>query len=108
VQTLVLLGRAFEKGEPLPNELELAERLGCSSLVLKPVLEDLKRGKIIARSDSRDMSLTLLKNPDKIGLHEVSPLMIPQDPAGVCSKEVSRVFGELKLNPSLTLADVIN
>lgn len=107
VQTLVLLGRAFLRGEPLPNELELAERLGCSSLVLKPVLEDLKRGKIIARSDSREMSLTLLKNPDKIGLHEVSLLMIPQAPAGVCSREVSLVFGELKRNPNLTLADVI-
>jgi len=71
VQALVQVSRAFNQGQKLPNDLELAEQLGCSCVILKPALDDLERVGILARGDSRAMPITLTRSPDKITLSEV-------------------------------------
>src|SRR5690606_13969023 len=39
VQSLVIITRAFVRVGKLPNDIELAETLGCSTVVLKPALD---------------------------------------------------------------------
>ncbi len=92
VQALVMVGRAFERGERLPNDLELAERLGCSSLVLRPALESLRSAGIISRGDSRDMPLTLARTPDLIKMEEVRAAVAPFRDSVAFADEVATVL----------------
>lgn len=75
VQALVMIGRAFTKGGSLPTDLELAETLGCSSLVLRPILAELKYAAFINQSDAREGGLGLAKSPEKILLSEIKDLL---------------------------------
>lgn len=95
IQALVIIGRAFERGEKLPNDLELAARLGCSSLVLRPALESLRAAGLISRGDSRDMPLTLSRSPDLITMQEVRHAVAPFRQGVDCADEVAVVLQAL-------------
>lgn len=91
-QALTLIGRAFESGNRLPNDLELSEALGCSTTVLKPTLVALERAGILARGDSSEMPLTLLKSPHRISVGEVRLALFPDGRAIQCAGELSHLF----------------
>lgn len=76
-QSLIYIGRAFKEGMKPPSELELSEKLGCSSLVLKPVIGNLKRAEIISQGDTRDMPLVLQKSPDMISVQSIFDAIFP-------------------------------
>jgi DNA-binding IscR family transcriptional regulator len=71
VQSLVITARAYSQGGRAPNELELAESLGCSSVVLKSSLDGLEQAGIIIRGDSRDMPILLMRAPETISVADV-------------------------------------
>jgi membrane protein len=71
VQALVAITRAFVAGRKLPNDIELAELLGCSTVVLKPALDSLERAHLILRAETRDMPLSLMRSPDKITIQDI-------------------------------------
>ncbi|NMC62917.1 MAG: Rrf2 family transcriptional regulator [SAR324 cluster bacterium] len=76
IQALLIIGKAFRNGGRLPNDLEIAENLGCSSLVLRPILSELKHAEIINQSDSREGGLALARSPEKISLLELRELLL--------------------------------
>lgn len=93
LQTLVLIARAFREGSKPPNELEIAEHLGCSSVVLKPTLDSLERSKIIMRGDSRDMPLLLMQSPEAINLLEVQEAILKKKGNLLFTNELAKVWG---------------
>lgn len=113
IQALVIIGKSFEKGEKLPNELELSARLGCSSLVLKPALEALRVAGIISRGDSRDMPLTLSRSADLITMQSVQKAVAQSRERVDCADEVARVLKALSVEEGsessqpLTLRDLV-
>lgn len=111
LQSLVLIGKAFDKGERVPSDLEIAEKLGCSSVVLKPAIDLLESAKIIVRGDSRDMPLTLLKSPDKILLTDVKAALYRTDDDLRFPSEMTKAFSSFNIDSQgsrgLTLAEII-
>lgn len=110
VQALVMVARAFSEGRELPNDLDIAEKLGCSSTVLKPALNKLENAGIISRGGSRNMPITLLKSPDKVGLEEIREALFKTKEAVFYPKEISRLFGRFvdgQDAKSATLADIL-
>lgn len=77
-QALIALGYAFRDGKPLPNDLELAESLDCSSVVLRQALNGLERNGIIQRANSREMPLVLLKSPATITIEDIQSAVHPR------------------------------
>ena len=75
VQALVMICRAFIEGRKLPDYLEIAERLGCSSVVLRPALDALARAEIISLGNSREKLFTLMRSPDKITIEEINEVL---------------------------------
>jgi membrane protein len=71
VQTLVLIAREFDRGGKIPNELEIAEELGCSSVVLKSTLVALEQAGIIMRGEGRYMPLLLMRAPDTVTMSDI-------------------------------------
>jgi membrane protein len=109
IQALVIIGRAFSLGERLPNEIELCERLGCSSVVLKPTLDALRRAGILARSDTRVMELTLTCAPEKIQLSQVWRCLFPQKDLPSFPTEIERSLQPfLGQGSDISLAQVIH
>ena len=109
-QALMIITRSFVEGRRLPNELELAEKLGCSSVVLKPALEALKRAGIIAQGDGHDMPLTLRRAPDKITLEQVREALYKGRASFHYPQDIARVFtriGEGRSGLETSLADII-
>lgn len=111
MQSLVIITRAFLSGGKLPNDIELAEALGCSSVVLKPALDALERNGIICRGDSRDMPLTLMRNPEKLTLAEVREALFSTRASIHFPQEMSRLFscfgaGAADVSQKVTLADI--
>jgi DNA-binding IscR family transcriptional regulator len=92
VQSLIVVGKAFSRGQKIPNELEIAEALGCSSLVLKSSLDSLERAGIIMRGDSRDMPLLLMKSPESISMAEVREAVFKKREAMFLVREISRMY----------------
>jgi membrane protein len=92
VQSLIIVGKAFSRGQKIPNELEIAEALGCSSLVLKSSLDSLERGGIIMRGDSRDMPLLLMKSPESISVAEIREAVFKRREAMFLGKEIARMY----------------
>lgn len=110
VQALVIIARAFVQGSKLPNELEIAETLGCSSVVLKPALNALEQAEILARGDSRDMPLTLMCSPDMISLEEIRQALYKSMASMHYSDEMSRLFDSFREGQdraTVTLADIM-
>ena len=75
MQALTMICRAFLDGSKMPDYLEIAERLGCSSVVLRPALDDLARAELISLGSSRDKLFTLMRRPDKITLEEIHEVL---------------------------------
>lgn len=93
LQALVMIVRAFEKGERIPSELDVAESLGCSSIVLRPILDSLKRRGIISETDSRDKQLSLQRSPERITLEQVAEAIYQGRGRTQFAPELARFFG---------------
>jgi YihY family inner membrane protein len=92
MQTLVLISRAFKRGEKLPNELEIAEELGCSSVVLKASLVALEQAGIIMRGEGRFMPLLLMRAPDTITVAEVRDAVFKKRSSMLMGGEMGRMY----------------
>jgi membrane protein len=111
MQALVMIARRFLAGEKMPNDLELAERLGCSTVVLKPALDALQGAQIISCGDTKEKLFTLLRSPDRIGLEEIRGVIFRGGESMRMAREMGKLFlcfdagGE---NPEGTLMDIVN
>jgi DNA-binding IscR family transcriptional regulator len=111
VQSLVIVARAFMHGKPLPSELDIAERIGCSTVLLKPALEQLKRAGIIARGDSHDMPIMLVREPQRISIREITEALFKSRSAVYFPEELERLFAAFRSDAlgsaSISLADIV-
>ncbi len=110
LQTLIIVGKAFIEGGKLPGDLDLAERLNCSSLVLRPILAELKKAGIITQSDSREAGIALARHPARISLNELVELFFRHGHFVNFPAQLSTTFGMLALDQDLTsksLADIL-
>jgi membrane protein len=110
VQALVQISLAFLRGGKLPNDLELSEQLGCSSVILKPALDALEKAGIVQRGDSRSMPITLMRSPDRITLEEVRSAVLPNGVNLRYPEAMEKMFASFKSVPDLkvvTLAHLI-
>lgn len=109
LQALIMIGRAFKRGKAMPDELALAEKLGCSTAVLKPALRALEKHGIIARGDSRAMPFTLLKAPEVIEVRQLASLLYSSpDYRLKYTKELSAVFkSHSQEQGEIFLADIL-
>lgn len=110
MQALIIVTRSFTEGKRLPNELELAEKLGCSSVVLKPALEALKRAGIVSQGDGRDMPITLRRAPDKITLEQIREALYKGRASFHYPQDIARVFSravEGRTGLETSLADIV-
>lgn len=111
MQSLVLVARAFTRGHKIPNELEIAESLGCSSVVLKTSLDALEQAGIIMRGDGRDMPLLLMRAPNTVTVAEVHEAVFKKRDAMFLGPEVAKMyecFCECGDPRSLTLMDIVS
>ena len=92
VQSLILVARAFTSGRRIPNELEIAEHLGCSSIVLKSSLDALEQAGIIMRGDGRDMPLLLMKSPTAISVEDVREALFKKRESIFFGGEISKMY----------------
>jgi len=92
IQALLIVTKAFQAGEKMPGDLEIAEKLGCSFLVLKPALDSMESAGIISRGATRERPITLMRSPEKIGLSEIHQVLF-KGREGVCfPAEMSRLY----------------
>jgi YihY family inner membrane protein len=111
VQSLVLVARAFVSGQKIPNELEIAEALGCSSVVLKSSLDALEQAGIIVRGDSRSMPLLLMRAPQAITIEEVRNAVFKKREGMFLGGELNRMyecFGGAANPKGMSLLDLIS
>ncbi len=92
VQSLVLIVRAFQRGEEVPNELELAEKLGCSSVVLKASLDALEQSGMLMRGDGRDMPLLLMRAPETITMADIKDAVFKKRTGMLLGEELERMY----------------
>ncbi len=110
IQAMMMAARAFIKGDRLPNELEIAEHLGCSSVILKPAVSALEKAGIISRGAGRDMPLVLLRDPRRISLDELREALFGGRPVFHFSSELSRMYQVIASGKELrktNLADLL-
>ena len=92
VQSLVLVARAFQSGTKPPNELQIAETLGCSSVVLKTSLDSLEQAGIIMRGDGRDMPLLLMRSPQAISVADVRDAVFKKRESMFLGGEMAKLY----------------
>lgn len=97
LQALLLIARSFKAGHALPNDLELCERLGCSTVVLKPIIDALKAARIIDRGEGRAMPLILLRTPQRIMIQEVKDALFPTAMSLHCTQELGRLYSGINI-----------
>lgn len=110
IQSLILIVRAFQRGEKVPNELEIAEQIGCSSVVLKSSLDALEQCGMIMRGEGRDMPLLLMKAPETITVAEVRDAIFKKRSGMFLGSEIGRMyagFSGAQEPKDLTLVDLI-
>jgi membrane protein len=95
IQSLVLIESAFSQGRDLPSDIELAEKLGCSTVVLKPTIDSLEKAGIVTRGDSREMPITLLKSAERISIAEVRDALFGARVALHYPEAMARLFSSL-------------
>ena len=78
VQALVVICKAFLDGTQIPDDIELAEKLGCSSTVLRPTLAKLAKADLITPIGRDEKQFTLLKAPDKIYLKDIKSVLFSE------------------------------
>jgi membrane protein len=109
IQTLVMVVHAFRRGEKIPNELEIAEHIGCSSVVLKPTLDALTQAGIIMRGGGRDMPLLLMRSPEMITVAEIREAVFKKRTSMFLGTEVRRLYECFSVNgdpKKVSLADL--
>lgn len=109
MQALVMVVRAFQNGRKIPSELDIAEALGCSSVVLKPSLDALVQAGVIRRGDGKDMPLLLMRTPEKITMSEVREALFKARSCMFFGEEMTRVFQTFQRGQDaakVTLADI--
>ena len=109
IQALVMITKAFLEGRRMPDYLEIAERLGCSSVVLRPALDALAHAEIISLGNSREKLFTLMRSPDKISLQEINEVLFKGGSSMKFSEEMKTLFAAFApgRDPSqVTLLDV--
>ncbi len=92
VQTLALVARAYKAGEPPPDEIEIAERLGCSSVLLKPCLDGLQRAGIVMRGDGREMPLLLMRSPEAISVADIQEAVFKKRTGMFLGQELRQMY----------------
>jgi membrane protein len=92
VQSLVLTARAFCEGDRAPNELEIAESLGCSSVVLKSSLDGLEQAGIIMRGDARDMPILLMRAPETVTIAHIQEAVFKKRESRVLGRAISCMY----------------
>jgi membrane protein len=110
IQSLILIVRAFQRGEKVPNELEIAEQIGCSSVVLKTSLDALEQCGMIMRGEGRDMPLLLMKSPDTITVADVREAIFKKRSGMFLGPELERMYAGFSGSQdakALTLVDLI-
>ena len=110
VQALIIIVRSFSKGAELPSELDIAEEIGCSSVLLKPALDDLKRAGLIARGDSRDMPIILTREPKLITIDQIKEALFQNRTAVYFPEELGKMFAAFynkDCATGRTLADIV-
>ncbi|MBX7136648.1 MAG: YihY family inner membrane protein [Oligoflexia bacterium] len=110
-QALVMITRAFSDGSKLPSELEIAERLGCSTVLLKPALDGLLQAGIVTRGESRDQPITLQRSPEKVTLEEIREAVFRGRSAIHFPAQMAtlfRAFAAESKSPVTTLADIVS
>ena len=110
IQSLVLIMRAFQRGEKVPNELEIAEEIGCSSVVLKSSLDALEQSGMIMRGEGRDMPLLLMKSPETITVADVRDAIFKKRSGMFLGPELARMYAGFSGSQEpkdLTLVDLI-
>lgn len=110
VQALIIIVRAFQKGTELPSELDVAEEIGCSSVLLKPALDDLKRAGIIARGDSQDMPIILMRDPTLITIDQIKAALFKNHMAVYFPEELGKLFAafcDKNVSAVCTLSDIV-
>lgn len=110
-QALILIARAYREGTKAPNEIELCESLGCSSIVLKPVIGALKSRGLLVQGDSRDAPLILQRASETINLDEILRALFPGGEDTRLPLELSRTFAALSSEngaQTTTLASLIS
>jgi membrane protein len=102
IQTLALIDHSYRLAEDMPSDIELAERLGCSTIVLKPVIDALDRAGILTRGDSREMPVVPLKDMNRVSVSEVHQALLGGGGAILFPRAMARLFSSLSegKNPS--------
>jgi hypothetical protein len=94
----MVVARRFERGESMPDDVELASQLNCSSLILKSVIDDLERAQIVARSDNSSGAITLMRDPTTVSIDDISKAVIRgRDPAKYPAF-IGRVYAAISRN----------
>ena len=110
VQALVMITRAFESGATPPDELEIAEALGCSSTLLKPSLNSLEKAGLIARGGTREGPILLLKASNTVSVRELRDALFSVPVGMQYPAELERLCALFRTKGSLkevTLADLM-
>lgn len=110
VEVLIIIAKSFQIGAHAPNEFEISDTIGCSSVVLHPIIVKLKKGNLIAQGDSREMPLMLLKSPQKISIKEiaVSLDLLGQSDFNISSfAGIAKAMGSLAIEEDRSLADLL-
>ncbi|RIL04973.1 MAG: hypothetical protein DCC75_12135 [Proteobacteria bacterium] len=94
-QSLAMIFEAFSAGKRAPNDLELAEALGCSTVVLKPTLDALERARILSRGDSREMPLALLRSPETISLGDIKKALFGERAPAHFAAQMAKLYERL-------------
>ena len=109
-QTLVLMVRAFEQSKQMPNELEISEQLGCSSVVLKPTIDALEQAGILMRGGGGDEPLLLMRSPAVITVSQVHEAIFKKRNTMHLGDEMTRMFNcfcKDKDPSSITLEQIV-
>lgn len=110
IQTLVMVVQAFRRGEKIPNELEIAEHIGCSSVVLKPTLDALSQAGIIMRGRGRDMPLLLMRSPESVTVAEIREAVFKKRSSMFLGAEMRRLYECFSVDgdpKKVSLADLV-
>ena len=109
LQALTFICQTYQSGENLPDDLEIAEALGCSTVLMKPALDSLEHAGIISRGGARSAPLALARSPEKIKLSDILRHLSPSGEAVRFPAEMAKAFALFEQQPDeATLADVIN
>jgi len=92
LEVLIIIVKAFNEGRPLPREIEISEKLGCSSVVLKPVLDALEKAHLINRMNSVDAPLSLARSPELITVDDIRSALVGSGKSLKFPAEVARFF----------------